>query len=257
LKLGKTKEWLNVELPRTQNRRVDLLCRTTDGRLVQIELQATNDPLMGLRMAEYGLAVRRMYSRYPEQIVLYVGNQRLRMKAEFREGGMVCQYRLVDIRHLDGSALLASGAIADNILAMLARLDNPVRKMPTILSRIASLKKSLREPALQQFLLTCQIRGLESAAIKEIRNMADFFELDIDKWPFLKDAHEKGCEKGREEGIKEVLHLALKKRFGRLPAAVTKRVAAMSPHQAQEMVLAILDAGSLKDLFGAPAARHR
>lgn len=215
---------------------------------------------MGLRMAEYGLAIKRMYGRYPKQLVLYVGNARLRMKPEFREEGMVCRYRLVDIRDLDGSALLASGAIADNILALLARLDNPVRIMPTILDRIGKLRKVLQGPALQQFLLTCHIRGLESAAIKEIRAMS-YFELDINKWPFLKDAYEKGrekgLEKGREKGIKETLRLALEKRFGRIPASITKRVAKMSDDQAQETVLAILDAKSLKDLFGAPAVRRR
>ena len=39
-------KWLNVELPKVQNPRLDLLGETTGGGLVQVELQSTNDPTM-------------------------------------------------------------------------------------------------------------------------------------------------------------------------------------------------------------------
>src|SRR5258708_24573835 len=51
------KRWLNIELPKVQNPRVDLLAETTDGRLVHIEIQSTNDGQMALRMLEYGLLI--------------------------------------------------------------------------------------------------------------------------------------------------------------------------------------------------------
>jgi hypothetical protein len=50
---------LNVELPKVQNRRVDLLGETADGGLIHIEIQSTNDDQMALRMAEYCLAIYR------------------------------------------------------------------------------------------------------------------------------------------------------------------------------------------------------
>ena len=59
----------------------------------------------------------------------------------------------------------------------------------------------------------------------------------------------KRFEEGRQEGIKETLRLALKRRFGRIPASVTKRVAARSDDQAQELLLQIVDGKDLKDLF--------
>ncbi|HXM42964.1 MAG TPA: hypothetical protein VN924_17050 [Bryobacteraceae bacterium] len=46
-------KWLNVELPRVQNRRLDLLAEAVDGGLVHVELQSGNDAGMPLRMAEY------------------------------------------------------------------------------------------------------------------------------------------------------------------------------------------------------------
>jgi hypothetical protein len=45
--------WLNVELPRVTQRRVDLLFEVTlTLELILIELQSFNDPLLPLRMAE-------------------------------------------------------------------------------------------------------------------------------------------------------------------------------------------------------------
>ena len=66
-------KWLGVELPKVQNRRLDLLGEAIDGSLVHLELQSGNDPSMPLRMAEYCLAVYRLYGKFPRQILLYVG----------------------------------------------------------------------------------------------------------------------------------------------------------------------------------------
>jgi hypothetical protein len=62
--------WLDVEMPEVRNTRVDLLGETTDGNLLHIELQSTNDPAMPLRMAEYCLRVYRLFKRFPR--LLYV-----------------------------------------------------------------------------------------------------------------------------------------------------------------------------------------
>src|SRR5262249_47279845 len=46
-------KWLDVELPKVQNRRMDLLGETADGSLFHMELQSTNEAAIPLRMAEY------------------------------------------------------------------------------------------------------------------------------------------------------------------------------------------------------------
>jgi predicted transposase/invertase (TIGR01784 family) len=73
--------WHNTELPAVRHRRADLLGETSSGRLVHIELQSTNQAHMPLRMLEYALAIHRKFHRFPEQIVLYVGNAPLRTRA--------------------------------------------------------------------------------------------------------------------------------------------------------------------------------
>jgi len=91
-------KWLDVELPKVQNLRVDLLGETVDGGLVHVELQSSNDAAMPLRMAEYCLGVYRLFGRFPRQVVLYVGEPELRMKSELRSPDVLFQYRMVDIR---------------------------------------------------------------------------------------------------------------------------------------------------------------
>src|SRR5437588_462964 len=70
--------WHNIELPKTVCPRVDLLGETAEGKFVHIELQSKNDPAMGLRMAEYALAIYDRFKRMPEQMVLYVGKAPVR-----------------------------------------------------------------------------------------------------------------------------------------------------------------------------------
>ena len=60
---GPVEKWLNVELPKLQNPRADLLGETADGELVHVELQSGNDSTMALRMAEYGTIKRRSNCR--------------------------------------------------------------------------------------------------------------------------------------------------------------------------------------------------
>src|SRR6266581_8016575 len=88
--------WLNVELPKVQNRRLDLLGEAIDGSLVHLELQSGNDPSMPLRMAEYCLGVYRLYGKFPRQILLYVGKAPLRMDSELRSADLRYRYRAVD-----------------------------------------------------------------------------------------------------------------------------------------------------------------
>ncbi len=135
---GRITRWISVELP-TQNTRVDLLGETEDGELIHIELQSTNDPKMALRMAEYCVRIVRLYSRFARQVVLYVGEEPLRMASEFHGPEALIQYRIIDIRDLDGERLLASDQVADNIVAILARLQDSRGTVRQVLKRIAAL----------------------------------------------------------------------------------------------------------------------
>jgi hypothetical protein len=63
-----------------RNLRVDLLGETPAGDLVQIEFQSRNERHLPLRMAEYLFSIGALHGRIPRQIVLYVGDEPMRMK---------------------------------------------------------------------------------------------------------------------------------------------------------------------------------
>jgi predicted transposase YdaD len=101
---------------------VDLLGETAEGGLVHLELQSGNDPTMPLRMAEYCLAVFRLFHTFPRQVLVYVGEAPLRMERELIGPDLSFRYRLIDIRDLDGDRLLESEDLGDNVIAILSRL---------------------------------------------------------------------------------------------------------------------------------------
>ncbi len=145
---GAVEKWLNVELPKVQNPRADLLGETADGSLIHVELQRENDTNMPLRMAEYCLGVLRLFGKFPRQVVLYVGEAPLRMDSELRGLDMWFRYRAIDIRELDGDRLLESEETGDNVIAILARLRDHKEAIGKIVGRIADLPASEREAAL-------------------------------------------------------------------------------------------------------------
>jgi len=114
-------KWLDVELPKVQNLRMDLLGETAGGDLVHLELQSRNEAMV-LRMHEYCLGVFRLYGKFPRQVLLYVGDAPLRMETEHRGPDLWFRYHAVDVRELDGDRLLESDGVGDNIIAVLTQL---------------------------------------------------------------------------------------------------------------------------------------
>jgi len=70
------------------------------------------------------------------------------------------QYRVIDIHEMDGDRLLKSGAIGDNLIAILARLRDDKGAVRKILRRIAGLEASQRETALAQLLILAGLPAL-------------------------------------------------------------------------------------------------
>jgi hypothetical protein len=137
-------KWLDVELPKVQNLRLDLLGETVGGGLVHVELQSSNDAAMPLRMAEYCLGVFRLFGRFPRQAVLYVGEPQLQMENKLRGADVLFQYRLIDIRTIEGDRLLESAEAGDNVIAILARLRDHEDAVRRIVERIAGLAAAER-----------------------------------------------------------------------------------------------------------------
>src|SRR5580692_11460695 len=165
---------------------------------------------MPLRMAEYSLGVYRLLGRFPRQVVLYVGEPRLRMPDKLRGPGVRFQYRVIDIRRLDGDRLLRSGVIGDNVIAILARLRDDKGAVRKIMERIADLEASQREIALAQLLILAGLRRLAKTVEQEARKMP--IHINILENEVLGPVFLKGRQEGLQAGELAVLRRQIEKR---------------------------------------------
>jgi predicted transposase YdaD len=244
-------KWLDVELPKVQNLRLDLLGETVDGGLVHLELQSSNDAAMPFRMVEYCLGVHRLFGRFPRQILLYVGEAPMRMENKLRGPGLVFRYRLIDIRKLDGDRLLESEEVGDNVIAILAHLRDDKEAVHKIVERIASLAMAERETALAQLMILAGLRHLSNAVEQETRKMP--IDLDIREHevlgPMFREAEQKGRQEGRYEGEITILRRQLEKRFGALPGWAVEKLAALSASELEDLSERVLDGKSMEELL--------
>jgi hypothetical protein len=245
-------KWLDVELPKVQNLRLDLLGETVDGGLIHLELQSGNDPAMPLRMIEYCLGVRRVFGRFPRQILLYVGEAPLHMEAELHGPDLSFAYRLIDIRWLDGDRLLESMEVGDNVIAILAHLRDHREAVRRIVERIAGLAPSERETALAQLTILAGLRHLAREVEQETRNMP--IDLDIRDHetlgPIIIEAEQKGRREGLHVGELTVLRRQIEKRFGALPAWAADKLVALPASELEDLSERVLDATSIDELLG-------
>jgi len=253
-------EWLGTELDEVRTRRADLLGRTRDRVLVHLELQATHDPKMALRMAEYALAIYRRYGSIPVQIVMYLGQKSLRMESALQGPGWSYRCQIVDIRDMPTESLLESDLPEDNVLAILTRFADQSDTVHRILTRIAGAPADKRQALLSELTLVAGLRKLRAIIGKEIDQMPILLDLkdhNILGPPFRKglkqgrqEGQAKGREQGREQGERRLASIMLTHRFGALPPAVLQHLEAMSSAEIEQMSDRILTAATLDDLFG-------
>jgi hypothetical protein len=246
--------WLNVELPKVNNPRVDLLGARPNGELIHLEFQSRNEKELAVRMGEYLFAIAKRYGRVPRQIVLYVGEKRLRMDRSLIAPDLNYRFHLVDIRDLDGEALLASKNLSDNISAVLTRLGEQPGTVREIFRRISSAPEEDRDEALAELSILAGLRRLRGHTEQEGTDMP--ITEDIMKNPFIIRFIEFGEERGREQARLEakapqikMLGQLIRKKFGVLPHSARRRLAAMTSDELTATGLRILDAATIDDLF--------
>jgi hypothetical protein len=239
----KVAHWHNSDLPAVRSIRADLLGETAGGDLVHVELQSVNDARIALRMLEYAVAIERSLHRFPEQLVLYVGEAPLRMSGRITAPGLDYSFAIVDIRELDSGPLIESRHLEDNVIAVLARLSGGVSTVRRILERIAENDRALRAEAVAELMILASLRSLGTTVRREIERMPilnDIMDHEV-FGPLLRQ--------GRAEGEREIVLALIGKRFGPVPAWARERIETLSAQELEQMALRLLDAASLKELL--------
>ncbi len=125
-------------------------------------------------------------------------------------GSFMFEYRLIDIRTLDGDRLLESDSVSDNVIAILARLSNHKEAVRRIVERIAGLGAGERETALAQLLILAGLRSLSRTVVQETLKMP--IDLDIRDHevlgPIIIEAERKGELTVLRRQIREALRRA-------------------------------------------------
>jgi hypothetical protein len=231
--------WAPVELPKVQNLRTDLLGETTDGKLVQIEIQSDNDPAMPFRMLQYSVAITDVYKRIPRQVVLYVGSGPLNMPAAYEWEFGIARYTLIDIRDLDGEALLASPIPSDNVLGVLARLRERSRSIKILLEKLAKLDPHESASYARALLI---LAGLRPGLAPEVEKAMTYqFDPAILENEVLGPIY--------REGERAVLRRLMERRFGPIPDWAETRLATLSSEEVDDISARLLEARSLEQLF--------
>jgi predicted transposase YdaD len=249
------REWINVEIPKAQINKVDLVAWLADGRLYHLELQSENDPNMASRMLEYYFLLWKRYGVTPVQQVIYVGGRPMAMGVDIQHENLTFRYRATDIRELDSELLLRSASIGDNLLAILCRFNDTRAAVRRILTRIAQLPKSQRVNAMSQLLVLSGLRKLEYVIQEESVRMPitmDLMENRVIRDYFLQGKQE-GEQQGRAEGARQeamsLLTRLLERRFGLLTEETIGKVGAADLATLEDWTLRLLDAHTLAEVL--------
>jgi predicted transposase YdaD len=250
--------WHNVELPQVSVQFADLLAETDSGALWHVELQASNDPEMPVRMLEYAGRVYRRLGKFPKQAVLYVGRESMHMKVELVSEDLSFRYRLVNASDLDSDALLTSCSVGDNVMAILTRLRESRDAVRKILEAIASLDRPDRDVAFEALLLLASLRELEETVEKEARHMPVFDDILDNK--VLGREYKRGLEQGMEQGLEQgleqgrqrevaLLRTLIDDENGNIPGALEARISRMSPTELEDLARRVSHAATIDDLL--------
>ncbi len=237
------KELLPTNFPSTELR-VDFLARLEDESILHIEFQSFNDPNMPFRMLRYYLAIWERYPSNPiKQLLVYVGNRKLRMKSRLRLRNLTFSYEILDIRQIDCKVLLESPDTMDRLLACLCKVEDEAYLIEKLIKTMEGMNEEERKDYLLKALTLTELRpNLRIRLTEEVRHMPIVVRPEDIKLPKrklkkdilyrlgLEEGKQIGLEEGRKEG--EVIGIEKGKHIG-LEEGLLK--------SAQEMLIAIIE----------------
>ena len=248
------KAFLNVELPKVQERRVDLLLLLVDGTLLHIEFQSKNHRWMAHRVAMYHLLLVQKHKVRVRHVVVYVGQPRMNMPVKLDTGPLQFAYDSMDIRELSVDELLNTGRPSDCALAVLAG-DGPDRLRDIVRSIAALPDNSERDRVIAQLMVLSGLRALDRQVEQEWSFMS---VIDVTKnstiMRWRREDEAKGREEGREEGthigVQKTLRSQLKAKFSRVPVWAQERLTSATSAQLEVWCQKILVADTIEGVIG-------
>ncbi len=211
------KELLPTALPSTELR-VDFLARLEDESILHMEFQSFNDTNMPWRMLRYYTAIVEKYKTHNiKQLVVYVGNEKLRMKSSLKIKNLVFKYEILDIRQIDCRVLLESPDPMDRLLACLCKVEDEVYLIEKLIKTMEGMNEEERKDYLLKALTLTELRpNLRIKLTEEVKPMPIVVrpeDIKLPKRKLRKDIlYRLGLEEGKKEG--EIIGIEKGKQIG-------------------------------------------
>ncbi len=199
------KELLPTSLPSTELR-VDFLAIFEDESILHMEFQSFNDTNMPWRMLRYYTAIAEKYKTHNiKQLVVYVGNEKLRMKSSLKIKNLVFKYEILDIRQIDCRVLLESPDPMDRLLACLCKVEDEVYLIEKLIKTMEGMNEEERKDYLLKALTLTELRpNLRIKLTEEVKPMPIVVrpeDIKLPKKKLRKDVlYRLGLEEGKKEG---------------------------------------------------------
>ena len=231
------KELLPTNFPSTELR-VDFLARLEDESILHMEFQSFNDTNMPWRMLRYYTAIAEKYKTYNiKQLLVYVGNEKLRMKSSLKLKNLVFRYEILDIRQIDCRVLLESPDPMDRLLACLCKVEDEAYLIEKLIKTMEGTKEEERKDYLLKALTFTELRpNLRIRLTEELKHMPIVVrpeDIRLPKRKLRKDIlYRLGLEEGKQIGIEEgllksaqeMLIAIIEGKLGYVPEEIANRV---------------------------------
>ncbi len=204
---------IDTTIKRTQERRIDFACKVLEENehIIQVEFQTSNDRKMHYRMLNYYENLSNVDGLPVNQLLVYVGKDKLTMKSRIEHPNLKFNYKIIDVSTINYHDLVESNFPEAIIVAILSDFqnDNPEEVIALILR---NLRNCVKENArLQRYFVGLEIlselRNLDSETIKQIRDMP-IKGIDIRKTYFYQEVSRLSREDGLSEGLSQGLNQA-------------------------------------------------
>ncbi len=223
------KELLPTALPSTELR-VDFLARLEDESILHMEFQSFNDTNMPWRMLRYYTAIAEKYKTYNiKQLLVYVGNEKLRMKSSLKLKNLVFRYEILDIRQIDCRVLLESPDPMDRLLACLCKVEDEVYLIEKLIKTMESMNEEERKDYLLKALTLTELRpNLRIRLTEEVRHMPIVVrpeDIKLPKRKLKKDIlYRLGLEEGLLKSAQDMAIAIIEGKLGYVPEEIAHRI---------------------------------
>lgn len=184
------KEWTRVE-----KRESDIVFKY-EKKIVHIEIQNDNHPIMELRMLRYLTDILFEYQAYEvSQYLIYIGRKSCTMREQIEQNRLSYSYDIIDVRDISCEELLYHEHPSAVALSILCDFEGKDKQMVvnTILKRIRELTKD-DDREYQNYLEKVTILSTNRDLEENVKKGANMLTVDIEKIPFYQDGLKKGIQ---------------------------------------------------------------